>query len=481
MGTFNYHNCDGYYSCYRHFIVDVIPHFFNSNYQVYPPPGDTPVYNEEPPDWGCKCEEESSGIVCKCDDISNGCTPAPTGNDSQIIGDPHFITFDGLAYDFQAAGEFIYIESTLDPVEMTVQVRQQPLGKSRHVSIITAVASSVDGDIIELYLHHNPNLYVNKMQVGSDVKKIELQNGGYLFIENNVYKIFWPDNSQISFKVYNQKIDIHASFTDERKYSIHGLSGNFDDDSSNDLTSRDRSIILDTKVGFTKDILYGDFTESWRINQNESLFNYFSPNENTETYTDRFFPVEIITAKDLSEDHYKQGETICENAGVIETIMLESCILDVVLSGDEEFVQGFQDAKSPKEAVIYEPVLPKIISTKPSENEKEIPLNTFITIKFNKPMDATSITKKTFFLNSGIDAAVNYDYDTMTAKLDPLENLDYNTNYTVIVTGEVKDVRGNAVLSSHTWNFTTIPEPNKDNPDSDDDGGSVCFIKTVTY
>ena len=39
-------------------------------------------------------------------------------------GDPHQITFDGIHYDFQAAGEFVFLESALD--NRQIQVRQEP-------------------------------------------------------------------------------------------------------------------------------------------------------------------------------------------------------------------------------------------------------------------------------------------------------------------------------------------------------------------
>src|SRR5262249_13275931 len=66
-------------------------------------------------------------------DLSESCTReehpsgggggGPPGGGSN--GDPHLHTFDGLPYEFQAAGEFVLARSTVGGFE--VQARQQPI------------------------------------------------------------------------------------------------------------------------------------------------------------------------------------------------------------------------------------------------------------------------------------------------------------------------------------------------------------------
>ena len=282
-------------------------------------------------------------------DSSLGSPPQTPENISHINGDPHIVTFDGLGYDFQAAGEFIYIESTADPAEMTVQTRFQPMQNSGDVSVTTAAAMNVAGDKVEIYLNQSPHLYINGVpnnDLGAD--GVDIPNGGNVSGRNNEYKVVWPDSSLITFKLRSQRIDVYAALTDERKNQIRGLSGNLDDNPANDFAIRDGGYVIDTTVtALTKDILYGAFGESWRISQAESLFTYFSPGESTESHTDRNFPGKLITANDLPETQYNQAKIICENAGVSDPTLLKSCILDVGLSGDADFAKGFSEAKPP--------------------------------------------------------------------------------------------------------------------------------------
>jgi hypothetical protein len=58
---------------------------------------------------------------------------APPGSCTAVCGtewgDPHLVTFDGATYDFQSAGEFVAVKSTVDDYQ--IQVRQEPWKGSR--------------------------------------------------------------------------------------------------------------------------------------------------------------------------------------------------------------------------------------------------------------------------------------------------------------------------------------------------------------
>ncbi len=85
------------------------------------------------------------------------------------------------------------------------------------------------------------------------------------------------------------------------------------------------------------DILYRKFGESWRIEQNASLFDY-APGQTTETFTDRSFPDKPVEAKDLP--NRATAEAICRRAGVSDLTALEACILDVALTGEVAFARA---------------------------------------------------------------------------------------------------------------------------------------------
>ncbi len=91
-------------------------------------------------------------------------------------GDPHLVTFDRLAYDFQGVGEFILVKSLIDNLE--IQSRMAPWGSSRVVSVNSAVAMNVAGDKVGVYVDRSPALYVNGSPTSLGSEALLLPGGG---------------------------------------------------------------------------------------------------------------------------------------------------------------------------------------------------------------------------------------------------------------------------------------------------------------
>ena len=94
----------------------------------------------------------------------------PPGDDQDdsgtTKGDPHLTTFDGLEYDFHAAGEFTLVESTEDDFE--VQVRAEHFNNG--TTFNTAAATEVDGQRVAIYADKEESLLI-------DGKVTELASG----------------------------------------------------------------------------------------------------------------------------------------------------------------------------------------------------------------------------------------------------------------------------------------------------------------
>ena len=89
-----------------------------------------------------------------------------------------------------------------------------------------------------------------------------------------------------------------------------------------------------------------------------------------------------------------------------------------------------------------------------------------VTVTFSEPMSAASISSATIELrdsaNQLVAASVTYDAPTLTATLNPANDLSLVTTYTVMVRGgttdpRVKDTAGNALAANFAWSFTTWP------------------------
>jgi hypothetical protein len=100
--------------------------------------------------------------------------------------------------------------------------------------------------------------------------------------------------------------------------------------------------------------------------------------------------------------------------------------------------------------------LPMIHATDPLNNATGIARNKVISLTFNEAMDASTITSTTFTVKQGTLAVAGaITYSGMTATFTPSASLSSNTAYSVTITTGAKDVAGNALASSTSWDFTT--------------------------
>jgi hypothetical protein len=266
-------------------------------------------------------------------------TPVPgtTGpGPGSSSGDPHLLTPDGLAYDFQAAGEFIALKSTADDFEL--QIRQEPVGTSTVASMNTAVATNVAGDRVGVYVARQPALEVNGQPTTLGDESHPLPRGGRVERQGARYVIVWPDQSVVEVTLRSQYLDVVVRLASARQGQVGGLLGNADGGAANDLTTRGGTVVevagLAAETLRTR--LYGEFGDSWRISQAESLFAY-GPGEDTSTYTRPDFPSALVTASDLPAMARGMAEAVCRQAGITGAAFLADCALDVGVTGNAEF------------------------------------------------------------------------------------------------------------------------------------------------
>ena len=259
-----------------------------------------------------------------------------------VKGDPHLYTFDKLSYDFQAVGEFIFTKSNIPNDSFEVQVRLMPVGNRTDVSVLQAVAMNVGGDRVGLYRGQDPMLYINGVPNELPDNSVSLPNGGRVIKSGSRYSVSWPDGNGL-VELRGRVSTIYLGESQEG--NVMGLLGNADGDPKNDITTRSGNN-LGTNLDFYT--LYPGYANSWRISQEESLFDY-APGENTETFTVYNFPRTLARVSDLDAATYAVAEKICLEAGITGKTFIEECILDVALTGDPEFaelVEGFSDPQA---------------------------------------------------------------------------------------------------------------------------------------
>jgi len=116
-------------------------------------------------------------------------------------------------------------------------------------------------------------------------------------------------------------------------------------------------------------------------------------------------------------------------------------------------------------------VCPEVLSTVPTKDGKNVVPNRPITVTFNEPMNATTITTSTFLLTSGTNSITGMKQaaapisgtvtpstgQTATFTFTPAVPLDPYTVYTGTMKKGVKDPMNNALQEDYVWSFTTQP------------------------
>jgi von Willebrand factor type D domain len=249
-------------------------------------------------------------------------------------GDPHLTTFDQFHYDFQAVGEFIMTKA--DSGDLEVQSRQAAFGNRTDVSVNTAAAMNVAGDPVGVYLTDSGvqiRVAHTVNQLAGDF--VRLGHGGVVSrLDEGSIVVTWPDGSQVllvPIGAWGFRLSIHLA--DARQGHVHGLLGDFDGKPDDDLLLRNGGLI--SKPTFEK--LYPGFADSWRVNQQESLFDY-DRGQGTASFTNRRYPTKAASAATLPTRAI--AAEICRQAGVTDPQLVADCILDVGVTGQVEFARS---------------------------------------------------------------------------------------------------------------------------------------------
>jgi hypothetical protein len=181
-------------------------------------------------------------------------------------------------------------------------------------------------------------LRVNGEPTALDGGSLSLPHGGRVERQGAYYVIIWPDQTVVEVGMRSVYLDVVVRLASARQGQVAGLLGDADGGAVNDLTTRGGTVVevasLAAETGLAR--LYGEFGDSWRITQAESLFDY-GPGEDTRTYTRPDFPSALVTASDLPPMARGVAEAVCRDAGVTAPDFLADCVLDIGVTGDPEF------------------------------------------------------------------------------------------------------------------------------------------------
>lgn len=284
-------------------------------------------------------------------------TPTPTpvpppnsgGNSGTSWGDPHIITPDGLRYDFQAKGDFVFAKSTTPGDDFEVHIRYVP-GPAQGITATDAVAARVVGDVVAVYPNGSTfDVVINGILTSATTTLTQqLQGGGTVRVTTGAATVSWPDRSVLTINQgtgYNRGATLLLS--PARLGKVQGLLGNYDGIATNDLRLPN---------GLAPQEIYQDFRTAWRVPLGSAgaLFQRgpdpwdFAPPAPPALSS---FPASAVTA----------ARQMCVTAGVSSPAIVETCALDVVATGDNSIAAASVKADPATIGVLVSPSLSYLV------------------------------------------------------------------------------------------------------------------------
>jgi hypothetical protein len=267
-------------------------------------------------------------------------------------GDPHITTFDGLYYDFQAAGDFLL--TTSGPA-FIVQARQRWTPGRPNVAFNKAVAMRMGKTRVAVFVDPT-RLVVDGGRVAlADGKTLTLPDDIEVSLLANVYTIRHGSAETVrvtgmdSIRLGGHFVDVSVSLNYAAGGGMRGLLGNGNGDVQDDIALRDGTVLAQP-VSFEE--FYRRYAVSMSIKPEESLFGEDRQTEQGGVVGFEA-PTKLYTVKDLAPRESRSARVACIEAGVTARPLLDACTLDVAVLRSPEVARLYTGIAAP--AAVMEP------------------------------------------------------------------------------------------------------------------------------
>lgn len=312
------------------------------------------------------------------------------GSSPKTEGDPHIVTVDNVAYDFQSAGEFTLLRGQGFELQArhTPVATDGPLPPNNHTgltscaSLNTAAAMRVGSHRVTL----QPGVYGKPSPEGLELRidgklvpypgarGIALEGGGRIMptTASGGIQVQFPSGTEVivtpgywtHYQVWYLNINVRsarATFGIMGSIAPRGWLPALPDGST--FGARPASLAQ------RYDQIYGKFADAWRVTKNTSLFDYGS-GLGTDDFTLEGWPAYQPTSCKLPKEWTtnpelpkKQSPELAKKvcSVLVDAQRRERCAADVILTGDEKVADTYLATEkiernaSPTRVVLGEP------------------------------------------------------------------------------------------------------------------------------
>lgn len=215
----------------------------------------------------------SSGFTVQADNLGGSNLQARPDTVGTGEGDVHMTTFDGLKYDFQAAGDFVVTQSTDPANPWEIQMRTTSWGSA--ISVTQVLGTEVGDEQVTFAVGRDNTVHIDGvadtgLQVG-DVQQLGNDDGSLARLSDNVYRLDWANGESMTVANFSGiYLDWRVTLgPNDAPGSVHGLLGS-DTGQANDFQLRDGTVLTPP---LSEQQMLGLYADSWRVAPGASLLD----------------------------------------------------------------------------------------------------------------------------------------------------------------------------------------------------------------
>ncbi|XP_013409259.1 protein mesh-like isoform X1 [Lingula anatina] len=272
------------------------------------------------------------------------------------FGDLHMVTLDGTFYTFNRLGEYVIMQTKDKRFVIQGRTQQIPTSRAGIMTRATALTSlavtSGDGHVIEVnttarrpidVLVDSKRVEYNDLALGFMTGvSFHTQNTTALGISLQQFGVYLEIQSAAGF--LNLKLFLPATFKGETQ----GLVGTWNDDPDDDFMARSGTVVPSNAT--TRNI-HVNFGETWRTEENTSIFTYYNGTSHADYQDLNFEPLYEIPFDFQSNETRQRATQVCGT--------IQQCLFDFLMTEREdvaiatrEFVLGIEKAVNDTKPIV---------------------------------------------------------------------------------------------------------------------------------